>query len=181
MWYYKILRTERHRGQKRLSWSRVMTRHIVTRTACEDNYGCHHEMAGHGGLAKRQYGETMKRILIRYRQWRINKLIIKQIKSLSDESIAHFNRKLPLVRHLEESKLNPQNFENLSPIPRHDISEFNKLITPKDIIKYNNHPNPKMEGSPYRKYTETTTSNYLTQYKTVFTNIAPPKTDTSNG
>lgn len=119
----------------------------------------------------------MRRMLIKYRQWKINRLIVKQIKALADESVAHFNRKLPLIRHLEESKPNPENFENLSPIPRHNISEFNKLVTPKDIIKYNTHPNPKMEGSPFKKYTNTTTSNYLNNYKTVFTYIKPPETD----
>lgn len=121
----------------------------------------------------------MKTIIMKYRQFRMNRLIKKVIRSLADEAIADYNRKLPLIRHLEESKSHPQNFNNTSPIPRHDISEYNKMMMSQDLKKYSHtHPNPKMEGSPYIKNRLTTTSNYLNQYKTVFNYIKPPEPNT---
>ena len=109
--------------------------------------------------------------------------------SIGDPSIAHYNNKLPLVKHLEELQNKPRTsnpgftnthissfknaFDNVSPIPRHDLSEIEKLNTIDNFVK--RHPNPKMEGSPYYKYT--TTSNALKKYEMLFTRISFPKPD----
>lgn len=101
--------------------------------------------------------------------------LYRYASSLQDMSIAHYNNKLPLTRHLEEFQNqsrkinNPDSdlYKNLSPIPRHDLSEFNKLTTVSDL--YKRHPNPKMEGSPFVR--STITSNNLEKYEILFTRI----------
>jgi len=56
--------------------------------------------------------------------------------------------------YLEEDKKAPQKYEDiglhfLSPIPRHDLSNFNKLTTREDLNKYgHSHTNSKMQGLP---------------------------------
>ena len=57
---------------------------------------------------------------------------------------------------LEFSKTDPQQFR--SPIPRHDISEFNKFTVASDLKKFaakfppESFANPKMTDSPFFKY-----------------------------
>lgn len=110
----------------------------------------------------------MKRI----RRYFILRKIRKTLETLSNPSIAHFNRKSPWIRHLEDLQNQTRTFEQsdndkISPIPRHDLSDFNKLTTVSDLSK--NNPNPKMQDSPFQKYV--TTSNGLGKYELLFTRI----------
>jgi len=55
------------------------------------------------------------------------------------EDLAKYRRE-----EFEKNKHNP----NLSPLPRHDTSQFNKLMMSEDLEKYKvKHPNPKFQAN----------------------------------
>ena len=116
-----------------------------------------------------QIRRKIRRLATAYRMYYL-------IYSLRDTSVAFENSKMPLLKHLEELRNQPPNFlspdyieKNLSPIPRHDLGEFHKLTTTENL--YKNHPNPKMQDSPFNKY-NTVTSNNLKKYEMLFTRIS---------
>ena len=93
----------------------------------------------------------------------LNNRAKRDLKRYSNKANIHFNIRKLYMSHLEEmksflecSKPDPQQFR--SPIPRHDISEFNKLTVASDLKKFSkkfppeSFANPKMTDSPFFKY-----------------------------
>ena len=124
----------------------------------------------------------LRKIRNRIRAIRIERMIMREIRQMRSESVAHLNLIKPLKDHLENIELrhltrdinlskysdsllrdndnkniNSSFYENLekykkdlSPIPRHDLGNFNKLVTAEDLSKRQHpsqHPNPKFQSS----------------------------------
>ena len=111
----------------------------------------------------------------RIKRYFLYRRILKEIKSYRDESILLYNQLKPLKDYLEENlKYNPEIIDPLlassdlskyieksnidsSPINRHVLPEFNKLVTPedlrKDLTKYGHkHPTAKFSKVEYDSY-----------------------------
>ena len=122
-------------------------------------------------LATTQSKNIMKRI----KRYFLYRRILKEIRSYRDESIVLYNQLKPLKDHLEEyPKQNPELIDPLlassnlskyiekpnmdsSPINRHVLPEFNKLVSPedirKDLSKYGHkHPTVKFSKQEYDSY-----------------------------
>lgn len=111
----------------------------------------------------------------RIQRYFLYRRVLKEIRQYREESIVLYNQLKPLKDHLEENlKHNPEIIDPLlassnlskyieksnidsSPINRHVLPEFNKLVTPedlrKDLTKYgHNHNTAKFSKAEYDNY-----------------------------
>lgn len=137
------------------------------------------------GLVPLTQGKIMKKIFKQIRLKRTERILMREIINLSCGRIATYNKNLLLKEHLKEleelqnepAKFVPHNLDNVrsmydntddlkSPINRHDLKDFNKLIMQSDLSKhlatknhYNqaaktamkNQPNPKFPHHPLER------------------------------
>lgn len=114
--------------------------------------------------------KIMKKIRLYFLKRRISKNIEKIISANRDEYVRYLNQKTYIFNHLESlQKVKPASyldnnlngklnksikdaFPQKSPINRHDLSDFDKIVMADDLLKkYQNRTNPKFFILPYDK------------------------------